>query len=104
MTAGLLALALLAQQPVPISLGDAVRRAAVEAPAVTLADLRTESAHERTLQARAALLPDLSASAHWLNRSFNRASLGFTLPIPPGQPIPPNPAAHNQYRHPHTLR
>ena len=90
MTAGLLALALLAQQPVPITLSEAVRRAAADAPAVLLADLRTESAHDREVQARAALLPGLSASGNWYNRSFNRASLGFTFPLLPGEAIPPD--------------
>jgi outer membrane protein TolC len=81
-----LALAFVLQQPEPISLRQAVERAAARAPAVTLALLRGESAVERTRQARAALLPSIGASAGWLNRSFNRAALGFSLPAVPGQP------------------
>lgn len=87
---GILFLVLLAQQPDTIILRDAIARATTAAAAMTLADLRTSGARERESQARAALLPGLSASATWLNRSFNRASLGITFPTAPGQPAPPD--------------
>jgi outer membrane protein TolC len=90
MTAALLAFALLAQQPATITLGDAVARATADAPALALAALRSETARARERQARAAWLPGVAASAGWLNRSFNRASLGFTFPTAPGQPAPPD--------------
>ncbi len=86
----LLALALWAQQPAPITLGDAVARATADAPAVALAALRSETARERERQARGGWLPGVAASAAWVNRSFNRASLGFTFPTAPGQPAPPD--------------
>lgn len=86
MTAALLALALVVQQaPAPITLGEAVARATADVPAVALAELRGVGARDRERQARAALLPALAASAGWLNRSFNRASLGITFPPTPGQ-------------------
>jgi outer membrane protein TolC len=90
MTAALLAFALLAQQPATITLGEAVARATADAPALALAALRSETARARERQARAAWLPGVAASAGWLNRSFNRASLGFTFPTAPGQPAPPD--------------
>jgi outer membrane protein TolC len=85
--AALLALALTAQEPTRLTLADAVRRAAA-VPAVALAELRSDGAHERVRQARAGLLPSFGASAGWLNRSFNRASLGITFPTAPGQAAP----------------
>ncbi|HXF95918.1 MAG TPA: TolC family protein, partial [Gemmatimonadales bacterium] len=77
-------------EPVRLTLGEAVRRASVEAPGVELATLRTEAARARVRQARAGLLPGLSAGAGWLNRTFNRASLGFDFPTAPGAPSPPD--------------
>src|SRR5712692_3568795 len=63
--------------PVRLTFADAVRRAAGTAPAVELAGLRTDEAHARVGQARAALLPTLAASAGWVNRNFNKNSLGI---------------------------
>jgi outer membrane protein len=68
------------QAPARLSFADAVRRAGGEAPAVALASLRTDEADARVGQARAALLPSLSASAGWLNRSFNSRSIGIGFP------------------------
>lgn len=76
--------------PLRLTLGDAVRRAAGEAPLVELAGFRTDAARAQVRQQRAALLPQLSAGAGWLNRTFNRASLGFDFPTPPGAPPPPD--------------
>jgi outer membrane protein TolC len=75
-----------AQAPLRLSFADAVRRAAGEAPAVEFATLRTREADARVRQARAALLPSLSASGAWLNRTFNSKSLGISFPTIPGQP------------------
>ncbi|HEY6808188.1 MAG TPA: TolC family protein [Gemmatimonadales bacterium] len=71
-----------AQAPVPLRLGfaDAVRRAADQAPAVTLAGLRTDEAGARVRETRASLLPDFSLTGGWLNRTFNSHSLGISFP------------------------
>src|SRR5213596_3536021 len=89
-TASLVVLALLAagraaaQSPAPLrlSFADAVRRAAGTAPVVELAGLRTDEAQARVRQARAALLPSVTASAAWVNRTFNKNSLGINLSFP----------------------
>ncbi|MGH7569172.1 MAG: TolC family protein, partial [Gemmatimonadales bacterium] len=88
----LIVLAARAQDSVPLrlSLGDAVARAAQASPAVELAGRRTDEAAARVRQARAGLLPSLTGSAGWLNRTFNRASLGFDFPTAPGTPAPPD--------------
>jgi len=77
-----------AQTPAPLrlSFADAVRRAAGTAPVVELAGLRSDEAQARVRQARAALLPSLTASAAWLNRDFNKNSLGIKFPSIPGSP------------------
>src|SRR6266540_643495 len=78
-----------AQGPLRLSFAEAVRRAAGEAPAVEFATVRTREADARVRQARAALLPSLSASGAWLNRTFNSKSLGISFPTIPGQaPFP----------------
>jgi len=85
---------LAAQTPAPttplrLSFADAVRLAAGEVPAVALATLRTNEADARVRQARAALLPSLSVSGAWLNRTFNSKSLGIEFPdIPTTPPTP----------------
>jgi outer membrane protein len=85
-----LPLSLAAQAPAPtplrLSFADAVRLASGEAPVVALATLRTDEADARVRQARAALLPSLSVSGAWLNRTFNSKSLGIEFPTIPGQP------------------
>src|SRR5256712_8616283 len=84
---------LAAQAPAPttplrLSFADAVRLASGEVPVVALATLRTNEADARVRQARAALLPALSVSGAWLNRTFNSKSLGIDFPSPP-PPQPP---------------
>lgn len=83
-----LAAPLAAQSPAPLrlTLEEAVRRAADSAPAVELAGLRTDAAHARVRQARAGMLPTIGLGAEWLNRTFNRASFGLPVPVPPGTP------------------
>ena len=77
-----------APAPVRLSFADAVRRAAGTAPVVELAGLRTDEARARVRQARSALLPNLTASAGWLNRTFNKNSLGIKFPNSPGFSLP----------------
>jgi len=77
-----------APTPVRLSFADAVRRAAGTAPVVELAGLRTDEARARVRQARSALLPSLTASAGWLNRTFNKNSLGIKFPNSPGFSLP----------------
>src|SRR5437870_10181522 len=66
--------------PVRLSFADAVTMAAGKTPVVELATLRTTEADARVRQARAALLPSLSGSGAWLNRSFNSRSIGISFP------------------------
>jgi outer membrane protein len=77
-----------APTPVRLSFAEAVRRAAGTAPVVELAGLRTDEARARVRQARSALLPNLTASAGWLNRTFNKNSLGIKFPSSPGFSLP----------------
>jgi outer membrane protein len=77
---------LVAQTPMRLSFADAVRLASGQAPLVALATLRSDEADARVRQARAALLPSLSLSGTWLNRTFNTQSLGIEFPTIPGQP------------------
>jgi hypothetical protein len=80
---------LTAQTPLQLSFADAVRLASGQAPPVALATLRSDEADARVRQARAALLPSLSLSAFWLNRTFNSKSLGIEFPnIPTNPPTP----------------
>lgn len=79
-----------AQQPVRLTLSDAVTRAACDVAAVDLAELQQQETLAQVRQARAGLLPGLSLGAGWLNRSFNRRSLGFDFPVTPGMPAPPD--------------
>lgn len=66
--------------PVRLSFADAVRRATGEVPVVALATLRSREADARVREARAALLPSLSVTGAWLNRTFNSRSLGISFP------------------------
>jgi outer membrane protein len=86
----LLAVPAAAQAPAPLRLtfADAVRRATGAAPAVELAGLRTDEARARVGEARAALLPTLGANALWVNRSFNKNSLGIKFPSFGGFSLP----------------
>src|SRR5213592_4354189 len=76
-----------AQTPTPVrlSFAGAVREAtgasADTAPAaVTIAGFRSDAAGARVRQARAALLPNLSLTGSWVNRTFNPRTLGFQIP------------------------
>jgi len=76
-----------AQAPAPLrlSFAGAVREAAgasadTAPAAVTIAGLRSEAAGARVRQARAALLPNLSLTGSWVNRTFNPRTLGFQIP------------------------
>ncbi len=80
------AAAQIATTPVRLSFADAVGRAAGTAPAVTLAGLRADEARGRLRQTRAPLLPDLSATGSWVNRTFNKDALGIEFPSFPGSP------------------
>ncbi|PYP15947.1 MAG: hypothetical protein DMD52_08925 [Gemmatimonadetes bacterium] len=77
-----------ATAPLRLAFADAVNLAAGKTPVVELATLRTTEADARVRQARAALLPSLSVSGAWLNRTFNSKSLGIDFPSPP-PPQPP---------------
>ncbi len=94
MVAGLVPALLPAQTPgetpgavVSLSLGEAVRWAAGTAPAVELSRLQVTQARGQRREAFSALLPSLTGSAGWLNRSFNKNSLGINLDFP-GVTIP----------------
>lgn len=63
-----------------LSFADAVGRAAVGAPVVTLAGARTEEARARVRQVRAPLLPDLSATGTWVSQTVNPQTFGFRFP------------------------
>ncbi len=79
---------LTAQTALQLSFADAVRLASGQAAPVALAALRSDEADARVRQARAALLPSLSLSAFWLNRTFNSKSLGIDFPtLPPVGPF-----------------
>jgi outer membrane protein TolC len=79
---------LAAQSPAPLrlSFADAVRQAtgASQAvpPSVSIAGFRSDAATARVRQVRSGLLPDLSVSGSWVNRSFNSKTLGFSFPGP----------------------
>jgi outer membrane protein TolC len=70
--------------PVPLSLGDAVSRAAGQTAGVQLAGLRVEEARARVDEARSALLPHVSADAVTINRTFNVDAFGLEFPSAPG--------------------
>ena len=77
-----------AQTPAPLrlSFSEAVRRATGATqdapPSVTIAGFRTDAAVARVRQVRSGLLPDLSLTGSWVNRSFNSKTLGFSFPGP----------------------
>src|SRR5882672_3640914 len=79
---------LAAQSPAPLrlSFADAVRQAtgASQAvpPSVSIAGFRADAAAARVRQVRSGLLPDLTVSGSWVNRSFNSKTLGFSFPGP----------------------
>jgi outer membrane protein len=73
-------------QAVTLTLGDAVRLAARQAPNAESARYRAEESRARVTQRRADLLPNLSASALRNARTFNTATFGISFPSAPGQP------------------
>ncbi|HEX6041100.1 TolC family protein [Longimicrobium sp.] len=70
--------------PQPLSLGEAVQRAATQTAGVAMAGERTAQAEARVGQARGALLPQVSATSGMLNHTFNVDAMGITLPAAPG--------------------
>lgn len=72
-----------AQAPVQLSFADAVSQAARTAPIVEMAGLQVTAADARVRQARGPLLPSLSLSSAWVNRSFNSRALGIEIPTIP---------------------
>lgn len=88
--AALLSAATLAAQvasstPLRLSFAGAIRQAtggtADTAPAaVTIAGFRSDAAGARVRQARSTLLPNLSLTGSWVNRTFNPRTLGFSIP------------------------
>src|SRR5438093_6469 len=77
-------LPLVAQEPATLrlSFAEAVRQVASQEapPTVQIAGFRSDAAGARVRQARSALLPNLSVSGSWVNRTFNPQTLGFQLP------------------------
>ncbi|HEV8383118.1 MAG TPA: TolC family protein [Gemmatimonadales bacterium] len=74
-----------APSPVRLSFAGAVREATGVNPdtapaAVTIAGFRRDAAGARVRQARATLLPSLSVTGSWVNRTFNPRTLGFEIP------------------------
>ncbi len=70
--------------PVPLTLADAVARAAASATGVQLADAELERGGVLTREARADLLPDLRLTAGYTNQTINSRSFGFEFPEVPG--------------------
>jgi len=68
-----------------LTLADAVGLAAQSAPAVEAATYRMDEAAARVRETRADLLPTLTATAGYVNRSATLASTGFSFP--PGVPF-----------------
>ncbi len=66
--------------PERLTLADAVRIAAAQSPAVTLAELRVREADARAGQARAALLPSVTGTASVNNRTTASVTTGIQLP------------------------
>ncbi|HEX2779265.1 MAG TPA: TolC family protein [Gemmatimonadaceae bacterium] len=78
-------------QTVVLSLGDAVRLAARQAPAAEAGRFRADEARARVTQRRADLLPNVSALAQRSGRTFNTATFGIPFPgfNPNGQVLGP---------------
>jgi len=83
-----------------LTLGDAIRLAAMNSAASQGARARVSVAEARVREQRAGLLPTLSADAMDMHRTFNTASFGIAFPTPPGQPpvFPPNGTVPPAYR------
>jgi outer membrane protein len=71
--------------PQPLSLQQAVQRAATQTAGVAMAGERVAQAEARVDQARGALLPQVSASTSATNRTFNVDAFGLSLPAVPGE-------------------
>src|SRR3954471_23954755 len=69
-----------ASPPVNMTLGDAIRAAAVHSAPAEVARLRIEEARARVAEARSALLPRVSGNVVQAGRSFNTATFGLSLP------------------------
>jgi outer membrane protein TolC len=84
-----LAAAPVAAQPAPLrlGLGDAVRSAIQHSAVAEIARLRVDESRARVGEARAALLPNLSADVLQSGRTFNTATFGLDFPTfnPNGQ-------------------
>jgi len=76
-----------AQQPAPtaLTLGDAARLAARQSVPSLAAQLRAREAAARVTQARADLLPSVSALALQSGHTLNSATFGIDFPTPAGQ-------------------
>ncbi len=77
-----------ASGPRSLSLAQAVQEATQNAPGVQLAGYQVDMARSRAGQTRADLLPSVSASAAWFNRSATLASTGFSFPPNLGFSLP----------------
>ncbi len=73
-------------QPLRLTLGDAARAAVEHSAVADIARAGIDGAKARLLQARSALLPNVSASVLQSGRSFNTATLGIAFPSVPGSP------------------
>ena len=71
-----------------LTLADAVRLAAGTSPAVEAAGYRVAGTEAKARQTRAGLLPSLSLSAAYFNRSATLASTGFSFPSGLGFSLP----------------
>lgn len=74
-------------QPLRLSLGQAVQRAAEASTPTLAARARVDQADARTRQRRSDLYPQLSASVLRSGRQFNTATLGFEFSGPDGKPF-----------------
>jgi len=73
-----------AQEPIRLSLGDAIRRALDEGTAARIATSRVTEAEAQAQIARSVLQPQVSAGTLAANESINLQAFGFTPP--PGEP------------------
>ncbi|HEX9107308.1 MAG TPA: TolC family protein [Longimicrobiales bacterium] len=81
----------------PLSLADAVKRAAASSPGVELSQLQVQQAEGQVREARSALLPSLVGSAGWMDRSFNLKSMGLSFNFPGAPAFPDLVGPFNTY-------
>lgn len=74
--------------PQRLTLAGAVEQATQDAPGVRTAGYRVDAARARVGEARSRLLPDVSVSGAWFNRSATLASTGFSFPPNLGFSLP----------------